>query len=71
MTGETRDTAELGALTGLLSNQVVPSSKRLWLFRTWGAGLGMLPNGGPSVWGNVSWAPDDTPDMQKLNHTFG
>ena len=69
--GETRDTAELGAITGLLSNRVVPAAKRLEVFRTWGAGIGMLPNGGPAIWGNATWAPDDTPQMKKNNHTFG
>ncbi|KAK9802858.1 hypothetical protein WJX73_009777 [Symbiochloris irregularis] len=71
LSGETRDTAELGAIGNMLSNQVVPSHKRTWLFRTWGAGIGMLPNGGPRIWGNATWAPDDTDEMREHNHTFG
>ena len=41
------------------------------LFRTWGSGLGMLPIGGPAVWGNSTWAPDDTEEMKKNNQTYG
>ena len=41
------------------------------LFRTWGSGLGMLPIGGPAVWGNSTWAPDDTEEMKENNQTYG
>ena len=70
-TGETRDTAELGLIGAFLSDNFVPRNERVRLFRTWGSGLGMLPNGGPSIWGNTSWAPDDTPEMRGNGSTFG
>jgi hypothetical protein len=69
--GETRDTAELGLIGAFLSDNLVPQNERVRLFRTWGSGIGMLPIGGPAVWGNVSWAPDDTPEMAANNLTFG
>ena len=35
----------------------------------------MLPVGGPRIWpriwGNATWARDDTPDMIKANVTYG
>lgn len=31
----------------------------------------MLPVGGTAVWGNASWAPDDTPDMRAAGRTYG
>lgn len=33
--------------------------------------MGMLPVGGPDIWGNTTWAPDDTPEMTKQNVSFG
>ena len=70
-TGETRDTAELGLIGAFLSDSLVPRNVRVKLFRTWGSGLGMLPIGGPAVWGNTTWAPDDTEEMKKNNQTYG
>ena len=70
-TGETRDTAELGLIGAFLSDSLVPRNARVKLFRTWGSGIGMLPIGGPAIWGNNTWAPDDTPKMKSENVTFG
>ena len=69
--GETRDTAELGLIGAFLSDSLVPRNVRVKLFRTWGSGLGMLPIGGPAVWGNSTWAPDDTTEMKDKNVTYG
>ena len=69
--GETRDTAELGLIGAFLSDSLVPRNVRVKLFRTWGSGLGMLPIGGPAVWGNSTWAPDDTEEMKENNQTYG
>ena len=49
----------------------MPRNVRVKLFRTWGSGLGMLPIGGPAVWGNSTWAPDDTEEMKENNQTYG
>ena len=31
----------------------------------------MLPIGGEAIWGNSTWAPDDTPELIEFNHTHG
>lgn len=69
--GESRDTADMGLISKFLGEKLVPARRRAALFRTWGAGIGMLPVGGDAVWGNISWAPDDTEEMRANNYTFG
>lgn len=69
--GETRDTADMGMMSTFLGEKMVPSKRRARLFRTWGAGIGMLPVGGQAIWGNQTWAPDDTDEMRAKNLTFG
>lgn len=69
--GETRDTAEMGYIMQLASTSMLPRNVRVRLFRTWGSGIGMLPSGGPDIWGNATHAPDDTPEMRAKNETFG
>eukprot|EP00891_Asterochloris_glomerata_P002292 jgi/Astpho2/2292/e_gw1.00040.193.1_t len=59
LSGEMRDTAELGMLAGAMANHWIPRPTRANLFRTWGSLHGMLPVGGPAIWGNGTWAPDD------------
>ena len=59
LAGEMRDTAELGMLAGAMANHWIPRPTRANLFRTWGSLHGMLPVGGPAIWGNGTWAPDD------------
>ncbi|GLI65076.1 hypothetical protein VaNZ11_008503 [Volvox africanus] len=71
LSGETRDTAQLGALAGFLTSNLVPRATRTRVWRTWGASYAMLPVGGPGVWGNASWAPDDTPEMRAEKRTYG
>ena len=70
-TGETRDTAELGYIAAMMSDHMIPRNERVNLFRTWGAGVGMLPVGGPDIWGNTTWAPDDTPEQRNSNSSYG
>lgn len=66
-----RDTAELGPLARYVTENLVPRQARTRLFRTWGSLIGMLPVGGTRVWGNTTWAPDDTPEMREKNQTYG
>lgn len=61
----------MGLMSQFLGEKLVPARRRAAMFRTWGAGIGMLPVGGPAIWGNSSWAPDDTPEMAARNQTFG
>ncbi|GFR45802.1 hypothetical protein Agub_g7258, partial [Astrephomene gubernaculifera] len=71
MSGETRDTAQLGALAGFLTSNLVPRAARTRVWRSWGAAYAMLPAGGPPVWGNTSWAPDDSEEMRRGGRTYG
>jgi len=41
-----------------LANTVVPYELRLGLWRTWGSLLSILPVGGESIWGNLTYTPD-------------
>ena len=69
--GEMRDTAQLGSLPAIMVERVMPRTTRSRLFRTWGSLIGMLPVGGPNIWGNGTWAPDDTPAMRAANESHG
>lgn len=87
LSGETRDTAELGAVAAFLGENYVPRRLRAELFRTWPGAFGMLPLGGTRVWGSVvgggaaggggggggggGSAPDDTPAMRKRGISHG
>ncbi|KAL3135758.1 hypothetical protein ABBQ32_007321 [Trebouxia sp. C0010 RCD-2024] len=71
MSGEMRDTAELGSMAALMTEHWMPRNTRANLFRSWGSLIGMLPVGGPNIWGNTTWAPDDTPVMADRNQTHG
>ena len=66
-----RDTAELGSFAGVMTERWMPRNVRANLFRSWGSLIGMLPVGGPNIWGNTTWAPDDTPAMTERNETHG
>jgi hypothetical protein len=41
------------------------------LFRTWGSVLAMLPVGGPKVWGNATFAPDDDDGIRAAGRSYG
>ncbi|KAF5843873.1 Lecithin:cholesterol acyltransferase-domain-containing protein, partial [Dunaliella salina] len=71
LSGEMRDTAQLGALASYLTNNLIPREARVKLWRSWGSALAMFPVGGPKIWGNGTWAPDDTKEMRDLGRTFG
>ncbi|DBB08038.1 TPA: hypothetical protein ACH3X3_008242 [Trebouxia sp. C0006] len=71
LSGEMRDTAQLGSLPAIMVERVMPRTTRSRLFRTWGSLIGMLPVGGPNIWGNGTWAPDDTPAMRAANESHG
>lgn len=81
LSGETRDTAELGAVAAFLGENYVPRGLRASLFRTWPGAYGMLPLGGSGVWGkplknsssssSSGGAPDDTPAMRHRGVSHG
>merc|ERR1719329_10170 len=51
LSGESRDTAELGMLGTLLDHHLPPRARRR-LFRSWGSSGSMLPRGGNLIWGD-------------------
>jgi len=64
LSGESRDTAELGILGALLDHHL-PCRARRRLFRSWGSTGSMLPKGGTTLWGalnNNDPAPDFLPE---------
>ena len=61
----------MGQVTNMMAEFHFTRRQRLELLRTWGGGIGMLPVGGQRVWGNSSWAPDDTPELHQAGKTYG
>lgn len=49
LSGEMRDTAELGPMTKHAAENYLPQPSRAHMFRSWGAVIGMLPAGGNRV----------------------
>ena len=69
-TGEAKDTAELGWIIAAV-DKWLPQADRIQLFQSWGSVIGMLPVGGINVWGNVTHARDDSPEMQRQGLSYG
>lgn len=57
------DTAELPPAAAYLLERFFSRSERSRLFRTWAGSASMLIKGGEAVWGNLTWAPDDAPNV--------
>lgn len=51
VSGEMRDTAQMGKLETYVMEFLLSKTERLKLFRTWMGGLGLLPKGGNLFWG--------------------
>lgn len=65
---------ETGDLVGRCSDVMeyfVPRKDRTALWRTWGSLMGMLPVGGPDLWGNHTWSPEDTEEMIGNRTSYG
>ncbi|GLD97099.1 hypothetical protein PINS_up005782 [Pythium insidiosum] len=58
LSGEMKDTAELGGLSRFLEFFFAPSA-RATLARSWASVFTMLPIGGEAIWGTSESAPDD------------
>ncbi|KAF9108905.1 hypothetical protein BGX27_008178 [Mortierella sp. AM989] len=59
LSGEVRDTAQLGVVSAYALEKFFSRRERADLFRSWGGLSSMIPKGGNRVWGNVNQAPDD------------
>ncbi|KAG0051321.1 hypothetical protein BGZ83_003851 [Gryganskiella cystojenkinii] len=59
LSGEVRDTAQLGAVSAYVLEKFFSRRERADLFRSWGGLSSMIPKGGDRVWGTTNGAPDD------------
>lgn len=68
LSGEMRDTAQMNAFAVYGLEKFLSRQERAEIFRAMPGISSMLPIGGETVWGNLTWAPDDRPGQ---NFTFG
>ena len=73
ISGESRDTTQLGRLESFLLERLLNKRERASLFRTWLGGFSMFPKGGRRIWGdrlvNVngrSYTPDEMKTLSAL-----
>ncbi|KAG0244780.1 hypothetical protein BGW41_006338 [Actinomortierella wolfii] len=59
LSGEVRDTAQLGVVSAYVLEKFFSRRERADLFRSWGGLSSMIPKGGNKVWGTLEGAPDD------------
>ncbi|KAI1338082.1 LACT-domain-containing protein [Xylariaceae sp. FL0016] len=64
LSGEMRDTAQLNAFAVYGLEKFLNKDERAEMFRAMPGISSMLPIGGDSVWGNLTWAPDDRPGQE-------
>lgn len=62
LSGETRDTAQLGTLESYLLDLLLNKQERLSLFRTWMGGFAIFPKGGTRIWGSSEKGSPDVPE---------
>lgn len=61
LSGETRDTAQMGTLETYFLDLLLNKQERLSLFRTWMGGFAIFPKGGTKIWGSSIKGSPDTP----------
>ncbi|ESZ97885.1 Phospholipid:diacylglycerol acyltransferase [Sclerotinia borealis F-4128] len=64
LSGEMKDTAQLNAFAVYGLEKFLNKEERAEIFRAMPGISSMLPIGGDAVWGNATWAPDDTPGQE-------
>ena len=69
VSGEMRDTAQLGWLTAQLLERFFTRRERADMFRSWGGVASMLPKGGDVIWGNRTHSPSSFPPDNNENGT--
>ncbi|KAI9837862.1 MAG: hypothetical protein M1819_006796, partial [Sarea resinae] len=70
LSGEMKDTAQLNAFAVYGLEKFLSREERTEIFRAMPGISSMLPKGGNAVWGNTTWAPDDTPNQAVSYGTF-
>jgi phospholipid:diacylglycerol acyltransferase len=64
LSGEMRDTAQLNSFAVYGLEKFLGRAERADIFRAMPGISSMLPIGGDAIWGNSTWAPDDSPDQE-------
>jgi phospholipid:diacylglycerol acyltransferase len=70
LSGEMKDTAQLNAFAVYGLEKFLSRDERAEIFRAMPGISSMLPIGGDAVWGNATWAPDDSPGQDVSFGTF-
>jgi len=73
ISGEMRDTAELNNVLDYIKENLVSTSDLLRVFRSFSSLASMIPKGSNKIWGNMTWATEDSPEFlgQYLPYTHG
>lgn len=71
LSGETRDTAQLGTLESYLLDLLLNKQERLSLFRTWMGGFAIFPKGGNLIWGSSEKGSPDVPKSDSSGNLKG
>ncbi|KIW05492.1 uncharacterized protein PV09_03376 [Verruconis gallopava] len=64
LSGEMKDTAQLNTFAVYGLEKFLSKSERAEIFRAMPGISSMLPIGGETIWGNLTWAPDDQPGQE-------
>ena len=64
LSGETRETAQLGSLESYILDLLLSKQERLSLFRTWMGGFAIFPKGGTRIWGSSENGSPDAPKVE-------
>lgn len=70
LSGEMKDTAQLNAFAVYGLEKFLSRAERAEIFRAMPGISSMLPIGGETIWGNLTWAPDDPPNATYSYGTF-
>lgn len=67
LSGEMKDTVQLNYLAVYGLEKFLSKRERVEMIRTFGGVPSMMPKGGDTVWGNLTYAPDDPSNTLKTN----
>lgn len=72
LSGETKDTAQLGTFLSYILEKFLSMKERITIFRNYGSISSMLPKGGDKIWGfPKSKAPDQSKESYEKYGSFG
>jgi hypothetical protein len=71
LSGELRESTQLSGISYMIGESLLGKEDRTTIWRTWGSPIGMLPVGGPDVWGTADWAADESGNATARNTSLG